>query len=251
MSILCKYLQGDKARFDFRISDGLGNFIEPDWDDPGLKVEFYDGAGTLRLTATKTSSPALASAEDASGKFLYVQDIPLLDFSAGLASARIYCQVAGAQVFPYPAVIEAFEVVAGGGAEPAYTTVTKVRNELPLENPAQLTDAMIEQFIYDSSRRIDAFLYGYYQVPFPAVEQNPPTPALIERLARKIAVNDCLVFLGLANQTELKTAIEEQALLELDRLQRGELRLAGNDLPVAVYQGQIFQDDPQEDEVLD
>ena len=45
MSVLRKYLQGDKGRFYFRISDGLGNYLKPDWDDPDLKVEFFDAGG--------------------------------------------------------------------------------------------------------------------------------------------------------------------------------------------------------------
>jgi len=251
MSGLCKYVQGDKARFDFRIADGLGNFVEPDWDDPGLKVEFCDGEGTLRFEASKTSSPPLTPASDNLGPFLDVEGIELGDFSLGVASAKIYAKVSGVAVLPEPTIMEAFEVVAGTGLEPVYTTISQVRNELPLDVPAQLTDAAIAQYVYDASRRIDAMLYGYYPVPFPGIEQNPRTPALIERLARKLTIADCLVFLGILNQTELKTPIEEQALSELERLRKGELRLPGNNPPLSVYQGEIFQDEPAQSDMLD
>lgn len=251
MSILCKYVQGDKARFDFRICDGLGNYVEPDWDDPDLRVEFYDSAHNLKFTATRSSSPPLALAEDGKGKFLYAEGIDLGDFALGVCSANISCTVLGAGVLPYPTVMEAFLVVTGTGAEPEYTTVTQVRNELPLAIPGQLTDSLVEQFIYDASRRIDAALYDYYSVPFPGIEQNPRTPALIERLARKLAVAECLVFLGMLNQTELKSTIEEQALSELLRIQKGELCLPGHNPPLAVYQGGIYQEESEPGDILD
>jgi len=251
MTILCRYAQGDKARFDFRISDGMGNLVEPDWDDPNLRVEIFDSAGTLRATATKNGSPSLAASADSHGKFLYTEEIGLNDFSLGVAAAKIYCRVSAAEVLPYPTVLEAFEVVAGTGSEPSYTTVDRVRSELPPDLPSQLNDAAIERYIQDAGRRIDAFLYGYYQVPLPGIEENPKTPALIERLARKLAVADCLVFLGIVNQSELKSSIEEQALQELDRLRKGELRLLGCNPPVSVYQGEIFQGESGQTDLLE
>jgi len=251
MSVICKYFQGDKARFDFRICDGLGSHVEPDWNDPNLKVEFYDGSQTLKFTATPSSSPALAVSQDGEGKFLYVDGVDLGDFSLGICTAKIYCTVSGLPVLPWPTIIEAFLVVSGTGSEPGYTTVSLVRNELPSDTPDQLADPVVEQFIYDASRRIDAFLYDYYSVPFPGIEQNPKTPALIERIARKLSVADCLVFLGMVNQAELKSTIEEQALLELTRLRKGELCLPGHNPPVAVYQGGIYQEGSGSDDIID
>lgn len=251
MSVLCKYAQGDKARFDFRIADGLGNFVEPDWEDPGLKVEFWDAKGTMRFQAGKTSSPPLTLASDRYGPFVAIEGIELADFSLGVASARIFCKVSGNAVLPQPTIIEAFEVVAGTGLEPAYTNITRVRNELPLDVPSQLSDAAVSQFIHDASRKIDAALHGYYELPFPGIEENPCTPALIERLARKLALADCLAFLGVLNQAEFKSQFEEQALSELERLRKGELRLSGNHPPLSVYQGDIFQDEPDQADMLD
>jgi hypothetical protein len=251
MSVICKYIQGDKARFDFRIYNGLGGYLEPDWNDPNLKVEFYDGSQTLKFTATTSSTPALAASEDAAGKFLFVDGMDLEDFALGLCTAKIYCAVSGAQVLPCPAIVEAFLVMSGTGSEPGYTTVSLVRNELPSDTPDQMTDTVVGQFIYDASRRIDAFLYDYYSVPFPGMEQSPKTPAVIERIARKLSVADCLVFLGMVNQAELKSTIEEQALLELSRLRKGELSLPGHNPPVAVYQGGIYQEGSGLDDILD
>jgi hypothetical protein len=251
MSVLCKYGRCDKARFDFRISDGLGDFVEPDWDDPNLKVEFYDSSQTLRFTATASSTPPLAGSEDQSGKFLFVDGIELENFATGVCTAKIYCKVSGAQLIPCPTVMDAFQVVSGTGALPCYTTVSQVRNELPSNTPEQMADMVVEQYIYDASRRIDAFLNGLYSVPFPGMGQAPETPAVIERTARKLAVADCLAFLGMLNQIELKSVIEDQALAELARLRKGELCLDGFNPPVAVYQGGIFQEEAGTGDIVD
>jgi len=250
MSSIPKYVQGDFGRFDFRISDGLGSYLEPDWDDPYLKVEFYDGQGVLRFTSTKTSNPGLGVSEDASGKFIFVQGIGLSEFAPGICDAHIYCKVNGSEVLPYPTIIPAFQVISGTGAEPVYTTVEKVKSELPDDIPDQLTDLVIEQYIYDASRRIDAFLYGFYAVPFPGIEESPRTPALIERICRKLAVSDALIFLGTFNQMELNPASEQRMIEELERLRKGDLQIPGYDGPLSVYQGWIYQED-YPGEVLD
>ena len=243
MSALARYSAQDKARFDFRIYDGMGEYITPDWDDPDLKVEFYDANNELKFTASASSNPALGTAEDELGAFIYVEGIDLSDFASGVCTAHIYCKVSGAKVFPYPTVIEAFEVVAGVGTEPVYTTISKVKQELPAELPSELTDEIISQYIYDASRRIDAFLNGYYAVPFADINKNPSTPALIERLCRKLAINDCLIFLGTINQIDVKPALEEWVIKELERLRKGEIRLSGYQAYLSVYQGELCSDE--------
>jgi len=251
MSLLPRYYQQDYARFDFRIHDALGGYVAPDWDDENLKVEFYDSGGELRFTATTTSNPALSQGEDYEGIFIYVDGIALSDFSLGVASAKIYCQVQGAEVFPYPTVIEAFEVVEGVGEEPVYTTISRVRAELPGSAPSELTDSIIQQYIYDASRKIDAYLYGYYSLPFAGIEENPSTPALIEQICRKLALNDCLVFLGMLNQIELKPVLEERAIRQLEELRAGRVRLSGYQSLLPVYQGQISSDLENQPDILD
>ena len=64
MNTLPKYMKGDNGRFDFRVPDGLGHWVYPDWDDPNLKVEFYDSASALRATATVGGDPALTQGND-------------------------------------------------------------------------------------------------------------------------------------------------------------------------------------------
>jgi phage gp36-like protein len=243
MSVLPKYQQGGQARFSFRIANGLGSFCEPDWEEPDLRVEFYDGAGGLKFTATKTNSPALAAAGDAQGAFLYVEGIELSDFSLGICDAHIYGKVNGEQVFPYPTVLEAFEVIAGTGAEPVYSITEKVKAELPSELPSQLTDSIIAQYLHDASRRIDAALAESYPTPFPGIEQDPATPAMIERLCRKLAIADCLIFMGTANEMEIKPLLEERAMAELERLRKGELALPHYEAPLSVYQGAIYREE--------
>ena len=248
---LPRYSLQDKARFDFRIYDGMGNYILPDWDDADLKIEFYDADSQLRFTATTQTSPSINSAQDELGDFIYVEGIDLADFALGTCSAYVYCKVSGAKVFPYPTIVEAFEVVEDTGSEPVYTTISKVRAELPSELPAELTDQIIAQYIYDASRRIDAFLYQHYSTPFASIEQSPSTPAVIERICRKLAVNDCLIYLGTLNQMELKPALEESALSELERLRRGEIRLSGYQRALSVYQGELCSEDINSPDILD
>jgi len=250
MSVLPKYAQGDQARFSFRIANGMGSYCEPDPEDPDLRVEFRDGEGTLKFTATKTSSPALASGEDAQGVFLYVEGIELAEFALGTCDAHVYAQVSGEPVLPYPTILEAFEVIAGAGAGPVYSLLDKVKAELPSAIPAELTDAVIMQYLYDASRRIDAALAEAYATPFPGIEEDPPTPALLERLCRKLALADCLVFLGASNALELSPAVEDKTLAELERLRKGELTLAGYAPALSLYQGALYQED-YPGEVLD
>ncbi len=243
MSALPKYRQMDYARFDFRISNGLGSYLEPDWDDPGLGVEFYDSQGILRFTANQTSSPPLVSGSDRQGIFLALEGINLENFALGVCDARLSCRVNAEQVLPCPTVMEAFQVIPDSGTEPVYTTASKVKSELPAEIPAQLTDPVIEQYIFDASRKIDAGLSGLYPTPFPGIEQNPATPGLIERLCRKLALSESLIFLGTLNQMELNPLLEERAMAELDRIRKGELRIAGFEPNLSVYQGMILPEE--------
>ena len=75
-----------------------------------------------------------------------------------------------------------------------YTTVEKVLAEIPGDAPESLTDEKIEQYIEDASRYVDARLPNY--TVFPDIGATPPTPPVIEKIARLIAAHDCLVFLG-------------------------------------------------------
>lgn len=243
MSVIPNYSQGSQARFDFRISNGLGSFCEPDWDDPDLRVEFFDSAGGLKFSATKTSNPPLEKADDREGIFLFIEGISLQNFSPGVADAHIYCRLNGEEVLPYPTIMEAFQVILGSGSEPVYSSAEKVRAELPAELPAELTDGVIEQYIYDASRRIDAVAISSYKVPFPGIEENPGTPALIERLCRKLAVIDCLIFLGTLNEMNINLPLEERVMRELMELKRGELRIAGYEASLSFYQGSIYQEE--------
>ena len=158
MSALPKYRQMDYARFDFRISNGLGSYLEPDWDDPGLGVEFYDSQGILRFTANQTSSPPLVSGSDRQGIFLALEGINLENFALGVCDARLSCRVNAEQVLPCPTVMEAFQVIPDSGTEPVYTTASKVKSELPAEIPAQLTDPVSEQDIFDASRALGSLV---------------------------------------------------------------------------------------------
>jgi hypothetical protein len=253
---LPQYQQNEPGRFDFRVPDNFGNYLYPDWSDPELKVEFRDSGGALRFTATVASSPALTQGQDSQGDYVSVEGLDLTPFALGNVEARTYAQVAGAQVQPYPSLLLAFEVIPAQGAEPLYTTTERVQAELPGDLPAELSTAVIAGFIADQSRRIDAFLRTCYQVPFPGLGDNPPTPALIERICRRLAAADCLLFLGRTVREKEPPVLEAEALKDLDALLPNnrtapKLRLPGYLGPVPVYQGELTRGDDSAGDVLD
>jgi hypothetical protein len=253
---LPQYQQNEPGRFDFRVPDDLGNYLYPDWSDPDLKVEFRDSAGTLRFTATVASSPALTQGQDSQGYFVSVDGLDLTGFALGNVEARIYGEVAGVQVQPYPSQLMAFAVIPAQGLDPLYTTTLRVQAELPGDLPAELSPTVIAGFIADQSRRIDAFLRTCYQVPFPGLGDNPPTPALIERICRRLAAADCLRFLGRTVRESEPPALAAEALLDLEALLPGDraaprLRLPEYLGPLPVYPGELFRGDDGAGDVLD
>ncbi len=254
MNALPSYMKGDLARFDFRVPDGLGNFTYPDWDDPDLKVEFYDSDSVLQFTATTSSSPALVQYDDYDqgqnpdgGPFVSVDGIDLGCFSLGIAEAKVYAKVGGMEVFPYPSIISAFEVIAQFAQGPLYTSASRVREQIPGEWPQEVTDEMVTQAIADAGRKMDAFLQSCYDTPFPDVNDDPPTPAVLETICRKLAAHQCLQWMGRVNAASEEN-LKQRALAELMRLAPAEgkapvVRLTGYKGPVASYQGELKRSD--------
>ncbi len=194
ISVPC-YQQGYTAFFDYWIDEGL-NF--PDWDE-SCYVEFRDSEDQLKFTATSISTPALIKAVDGNGnKFVYVQGIDLSDFALGNVEAGVYAKVEGVNIEPHPTLIPAaFTVVPAIGQAPLYTTVDRVIDELPGSLPESLSTEKLTRYIYDAARYIDAHLASVYSVPFAGIGDATPTPALIERICRKLAAHDCLSFIGM------------------------------------------------------
>ncbi|OGP58262.1 MAG: hypothetical protein A2V67_20495 [Deltaproteobacteria bacterium RBG_13_61_14] len=253
---LPQYQPNQPGRFDFRVPDNLGNYLYPDWDDPGLKVEFRDSTGTLRFTATTSSSPALSQEQDSEGYYVTVEGMDLTSFALGNAEASIYCQVNGEEVMPYPTILVAFQVIPALGPDPLYSTTDRVLEELPGDLPAELSTSVVAGFIADQSRRIDAYLRTCYAVPFPGIGDNPPTPALIERICRRLAAADCLRFLGRSVREGQPATWDTEALAELESLvprdrQAPRLRLPGYLGPAPVYQGELSRDDQSPGDLLD
>ncbi|MFO8056105.1 MAG: phage protein Gp36 family protein [bacterium] len=250
MNSLVRYAKSSKARFDFRVPDGHGHWVYPDWDDPGLKVEFYDSEGTLQFTATAGSDPALVQGDDyhedyhpGGGKFVEVSGLDLAGFALGTANAHVYAKVSGTEVSPCPSIIAAFEVVADAPAGPCYAEVSAVKQEMPGAWPASVTDEMVARAIASASRRIDAYLETSYQVPFADINADPPAPALVELICRKLAAYQCLEWMGRANAAD-QAALENKALQELEKLAPKDgkvptVRLAGYQGPLPFYQGKL------------
>ena len=139
---------------------------------------------------------------------------------------------------------------------PLYTTIERVQAELPGDLPDELSEEVIAGFIEDQSRRIDAFLRTCYQVPFPDIGDSSPTPALIERICRRLAAADCLCFLGRALRENEPPALAAEAMQDLQALLPGDrlaprLRLPGYAGPAPVYQGELSRSDSGDADVLD
>jgi hypothetical protein len=253
--------RGRSGRFDFRVPDGLGQWVYPDWEDPGLKVEFYDCNHTLQVTATVEGDPALVQSDDyhplsnpQGGKFVSVEGIDLAWFALGLVEAHVYAKVGGLEVQPYPSIVAAFMVVADAGQGPFYTTVERVRAEVPGAWPDLVTDEMVQLAIADQGRKIDAFLGTCYAIPFPDYGDSPSTPPVIEIICRKLAAYQCLEWMGRVNAAA-EEGLKERALSLLMRLAPSEgkaplVRLAGYRGPLAVYSGALSRPEEGEEDVL-
>jgi hypothetical protein len=252
---LPQYQQNESGRFDFRVPDGLGEYIYLDWDDENLKVEFRDSGGTLRFTATTSSNPALTKESDDQGCYHSVEGIDLSEFEVGNVEASIYGKVNGAQVEPYPTVIVAFEVIPGYGEEPLYTTAERVKEELPDDLPDELTDSLITQYIADQSRKIDAYLRTCYLVPFNGIGDSPPTPEMVEQVCRKLALHECLLFMARDNRVTEESPFAREAFSSLEKMipQNGKaplIRLEGYTGPRPVYSGEILRQDYPDEDIL-
>ena len=263
MSSIPRYMKGDQGRFDFRVPDGIGRWAYPDWTDPGLKVEFYDAENTLRFTATTSSDPALVQGDDFDqdnnpdgGAFVAVEGIDLTDFALGLVEAKVYAEVDAVEVKPYPSVLTAFEVVADLAAGPLYTTVERVKAEIPGAWPDEVTDEMVTTAISDASRKIDAYLSTGYETPFADIAADPSTPSVLESTCRNIAACQCLEWMGKLNASpdfDVKQKILEGLLQMVIRQGQTPLvRLPGYRGPLAVYRGDLVRGDDQvQEDILD
>jgi|GEM_PF-1209023 len=250
MSSLISYAKPGPARFDFRVPDGLGNYVWPDWDDTDLRVKFYDSEDTLRFTATVESTPSLEKGDDfhedhnpGGGKFVEVSGIDLSSYAPGIVEAYVYARVGGTPVCPWPTIISAFRVSADAAPGPCYAQVDHVKEEVPGSWPDSITDEMVQRAIASASRRTDAYLGSTYQVPFADIADDPPPPAMIERLCRKLAAYQCLEWMGRANAAD-REGLTSTALKELEALVHNNgkaplLRLEGHQGPAPCYQGSL------------
>jgi len=251
MVTLPVFARSGLGRFDFRVPDGLGNFVLPDWDDPDLRVEFYDAENVRRFTATTAGAPALVAGDDydpvsgpEGGAFVAVEGIALGAFAAGRAEARVYAKVDAAAVLPWPTPLPCFVVADDEAVGPFYTTVARVREEVPGEWPAAVTDGMVRRAIADAARRIDAGLAENYDTPFADIDDTPPTPPLIETVCRRLAAEQCLVWLGRAEAAPGSARVaEELAALTSADGRPPAARLPGWRGPVGLYQGVLQRGD--------
>ena len=185
------------------------------------------------------------------GAFVAVNGIVLADFAVGTAEARVYARVDAVQVQPWPTLLPCFTVVDDDAQGPFYATVARVRQEVPGAWPASVTDAMVLRAIADAGRLIDACLAEQYDTPFADISAAPSTPPLIETVCRRLAAEQCLVWLGRAEGSPSGSPPAARAAEELAALMSADgrppaVRFPGWRGPVGLYQGAIERGDLRE-----
>lgn len=114
----------------------------------------------------------------------------------------------------------------------AYTTSTKVMDELPSDVPADV-QAKFAGWIEDASRKIDANLPGY-ETPFNAITDTPPTPSEIEEAARYLVIDRAMRKMGLLRYDDKGSPVEKykaDATEILRKLREGESVIPEAQLP--------------------
>lgn len=92
-----------------------------------------------------------------------------------------------------------------------YTTNTRVKDEIPGDLPASLTDAKIDGYIGDASREIDGRLELLYEVPFNDITAGTPTPIQVRNICNLLALHKSYIFMSVSRDDEsaTKTFVEE------------------------------------------
>jgi hypothetical protein len=94
----------------FTETDGVTG-VYPDWDD-NLKFELYDSRSNKMFTYTITSDPPLLKGITSGGEpYVYTDEIDLIDYELGVATAKIYANLNGVTWGDAPTELDAFNVV--------------------------------------------------------------------------------------------------------------------------------------------
>jgi len=153
-----KFAADDTGNYLVRFRNAAGAVVAPDLDD-NLSLEFYDSAGTLRFTATTTSDPAIQVGSDAAGDYIYVSEIPLTDFVAGVVEARVYGNIAGVSISPSPWIFAgAFEVIEGYAGYACTPAQVRAIGNLP----DSFDSAAIAAFLPAARRRLKTWVTAAY-----------------------------------------------------------------------------------------
>ena len=127
---MIKIPKSDYGSYKRRYFNSLYSAILPDLD-ASLIWEFRDSAGTLRFTATLTSTPALVASSDIGGPFIELNGMTLSAYASGIVDVACYANVGGVPITPSPELATAFEVVDDGDL------VDQLRTILRLDDSSQ------------------------------------------------------------------------------------------------------------------
>lgn len=149
---------GQTGYYSIVFYDPSGLAIYPDWDS-NLKIEFYDSSGTLRFTATISSSPSLTKETDNEGrKYVGVSGIDLTGWDTGVVLANTYASFDGENIYPYPTSEYAFEITTSG-----YAGVNNII-EFTGVQPSMLSKSTSDELavlLHEWDMRVKAFIDNY------------------------------------------------------------------------------------------
>ena len=172
-----KYYTTDLATIDGEIRDDDGNLAAPDWD-ASLYFEVYDDDDVLQDTFTTSSDPVITAPEAGA---VQVAGIDISGYAVGVAYYKLYADIGGENVQPYPYKEFCFEILDVPSV--GYSATGDVRKKLYDVEPEEIGVAKIALAIRDAYNLINAKLNGVYTVPF-----SSPYPGEIVRISDGIAV---------------------------------------------------------------
>lgn len=142
---------------------------------------------------------------------------------------------------------------------PNYTTVTKVKAELPSDPPedynATTWQAVIEQVISENSQYVDDNVGGNYSFDyesatqkFPEIDSDPATPKTIEKISRYLCAAELLAYYsGIYTTEDNSQRLRRRNWAEetLEKIRSGEIQISisGSNLySISVYSESDFTD---------
>lgn len=123
---------------------------------------------------------------------------------------------------------------------PQYTTVTKLKAELPSDSPPDYTEeewnTKLLEIIQEQSQAVDdevggcySFSYNSNLQKFPDIDDDPAAPATIEKCARYLAASDALGYYSAiynADDNALRLKRRNWAEQKLMKIANGDIKIS-------------------------